>query len=69
MKKIKVKGKCPKCGNKMTWGSWEYNDAPSTREHLPVCINETCELSIGYGNNTKYRFINHRTVKIEGLYE
>ena len=68
MKRIKVKGDCPKCKSRMIWGSWEYVNEPLTREYLPVCTNEHCDLSCGYGSDVKFRFINHRTVKIEGLY-
>lgn len=63
-KKIKVKGKCPICGNKMIWGSNEYYEEPWTREYLPICTNNDCDLSVGYGSDIKFRFINHRTVKI-----
>lgn len=65
-KKIKVKGKCPICGSKMIWGSCGYymGDEPSMREYLPICTNEDCELSCGYDSDIKFRFINHRTVKI-----
>ncbi len=65
-KKIKIKGKCPICGSKMVWGSWKYDNDPHT-DFLPVCENEDCDLSLGYGSDIKYRWINHRTVKIEGL--
>ena len=53
----------------MVWGSWMYTNEPWTETFLPVCINHNCELFDGYGSNIKYRFINHRTVKIEGLWD
>ncbi len=68
-KKIKIKGKCPICGSKMVWSSWEYYGEPYTRQYLPICENENCYLADGYGSDIKYRWINHRTIKIEGLYE
>ena len=67
-KRIKVKGKCPLCSNKMQWGHWEYINEPWTRQYLPMCENEDCDLYGGYGSNVKWRFINHRTVKIDGLW-
>lgn len=69
MKQIKVKGRCPVCGSKMIWGSWMCANEPWIETFLPVCINHNCELFGGYGSNIKYRFINHRTVKIEGLWD
>lgn len=66
---IKVKGKCPLCNSKMIWASHEYMNEPWTREYLPICTNEYCDLWSGYDSNIKYRFINHRTVKIEGLWD
>lgn len=67
-KDIKVKGKCPRCGSKMIWGSWMYVNEPHTEEFLPVCTNENCDEYYGYGNDVAYKFINHRTVKILGFW-
>lgn len=69
-KKIKIKGKCPKCGSKMIWVEWLVMFSHGSHsDACPVCTNEECDESVGYGSNVKYRFINHRTVKIEGLWE
>ncbi|WP_395546777.1 MULTISPECIES: hypothetical protein [unclassified Lacrimispora] len=68
-KYIKVKGKCPRCGNKVAIGSCGFYGEPGSYEFLPVCTNEDCEESYGYGGTIKIRFINHRTVKIDGLWE
>lgn len=68
-KQIKVKGKCPLCKSKVEMTSCGYLNEPETYIDIPCCTNENCELYSGYGTRMKYRFINHRTIKIEGIYE
>jgi hypothetical protein len=67
-KRIKVKGKCPVCGSHVEMGIWEYYKEPWTVKFSPICINDNCIESYGYGGNIKIRFINHRTAKVEGLF-
>ena len=66
---IKIKGHCPLCKSKMQWSTWQHYGEPWTNVELPICTNENCNLSCGYGSNIKFRFLNHRTVEIEGLYD
>lgn len=67
-KKIKIKGKCPRCGSKLEMGLLCY-DRPEVTELLPICTNDNCDESCGYGSEIKYRWINHRTIKIDGLWD
>lgn len=66
---IKVKGACPRCGSKVVIGCWEYHKEPSTKQFMPICTNEDCEEAYGYGGSIKIRFINHKTAKVDGLWE
>lgn len=70
-KKIKIKGKCPRCGSKLEMGllcyEFEYIGKPEVIE-CPICTNNNCDESCGYSSEIKYRWINHRTVKIDGLW-
>ena len=67
-KKIKIKGKCPRCGSKLEMGllcyEFSYMDEPEVTELLPICTNNNCDESCGCGSEIKYRWINHRTVKL-----
>lgn len=44
-------------------------DEPEVTELLPICTNDNCDESYGYGSEIKYRWINHRTIKIDGLWD
>jgi hypothetical protein len=68
-KRIKVKGKCPVCGSKVEIGCWQYHKEPWTMQFCPICTNDDCNESYGYGGNIKIRFINHRTVKVDELWD
>lgn len=72
-KKIKIKCKCPKCGSKLEIGSlcyeFLYMDELEATELLPICTNDNCDELCGYGCEIRYRWINHRTVKIDGLWD
>ena len=72
-KKIKIKGKCPRCGSKLEICSlcyeFSYIDESQVTELLPICTNNNCDESCGYGSEIRYRWINHRTVKIDGLWD
>ena len=65
-KKIKIKG--TRCGSKLEMGLLCY-DRPEVTELLPICTNDNCDESCGYGSEIKYRWINHRTIKIDGLWD
>lgn len=67
-RRIKVKGKCPVCDCNVKIGRWQYCNEPSTTQFCPICTNDNCSESYGYGSNIKIRFINHRTAKIDGLW-
>jgi len=72
-KRIKIKGKCPRCGSKLVivsiWTRFAYMNYPELVKDVPVCTNVYCDESCAHYNNIKYRWINHRTVKIDGLWE
>ena len=48
---------------------FSYMDKPEVTELLPICTNDNCDESCGYGSEIKYRWINHRIVKIDGLWD
>lgn len=72
-KKIKIKGKCPRCGSKLEMCSLCYKFShmyeSKVTELLLICTNNNCYESCGYGNSIKFRWVNHRTIKIEGLWD
>ena len=58
-KKIKIKGKCPRCGSKLEMGllcyEFSYMDETEVTELLPICTNNNCDESCGYGSEIRYR--------------
>lgn len=68
-KRIKVDGKCPRCGiGDIEFLPWYYGH-DTLGGIVPCCTNDACQESLGYGNEVKVRFVNHRRAKVEGLYE
>ena len=68
-KYIKVKGVCPRCGSEVFIGMCGFYGATNQCGYVPMCSNENCEEWVGYGGDIKIRFINHKTVKVDGLWD
>ena len=46
-----------------------YMDEPEATELLLICTNDNCDELCGYGGEIRYRWINHMTVRIDGLWD
>lgn len=68
-KYIKIKGCCPVCNSKVVIGVFGYAGEPWANDYQAVCTNNDCDEAYGGGEGIKIRFVNHKTAKVEGLYD
>lgn len=67
--RIKITGKCPSCGSKVSILHCGYGKEMNDEWFPACCKNEECNNSCGYGTEIEIRMVNHRRAKVVGLYE